>query len=96
MKNPEEYYIKLWRDKFPAGIIDSDFVDDVIAKSIKLAQRDAYNQAIEDSKLKIKYDVYHVEIETPTNNASYTSRKNEEFVDFLICYEDSILKLKIK
>ncbi len=90
MKTPEELQNYFMQSKKGKG----NYLP--LVDFIKEIQKDAYNQAIEDSKLKIKYDVYHVEIETPTNNAGYTSRKNEEFVDFLMSYEDSILKLKIK
>ena len=62
---------------------------------IELAQKDAYNQAIEDSKLKIKYDFRETTVDTPTNNASYCSR-SEIFMDFMSNYEDSIRELKIK
>ena len=58
-------------------------------------QKESYNQAIEDSKLKIKYDFRETTVDTPTNNASYCSR-SEMFMDFMNNYEDSILKLKIK
>lgn len=90
MKDPKEYFDKIPYDfRIPNA-------KEWICEQILSAQKDAYNQAIEDSKLKIKYEPYHVEINTPTNNAGYTSRRNEELIDFLINYEDSILKLKIK
>ena len=47
MKNPGEYYNLLWRNKFPNMVLNSDFVEEVIDESIRLAQKDAYNDAMD-------------------------------------------------
>ena len=94
MDSPQTLFVEKWIKQFPNTILDSDFVN-MIYEIINYAEKQAYNQAIKDSQLKIEYDVYSVEIATPTNNAGYYS-KSEEFIDFISNYEDSIKQLKIK
>ena len=93
MRTPKDYLAEMQMDddilfnRHEVSVWLSDFIKEV--------QVDSYNQAIEDSKLKIKYDFRETTVDTPTNNASYCSR-SEMFMDFMSNYEDSILKLKIK
>ena len=94
MKEPGEY---LKEYKIENHIVSNKYalVSCWISDLISIIQKESYNQAIEDSKLKIKYDFRETTVDTPTNNASYYSR-SEMFMDFMSNYEDSILKLKIK
>jgi hypothetical protein len=82
MKNSKE-----WAKEFD-NVNFVEFIDKI--------QKDAYNQAIEDSKLRIKYEPYCVVVNIPTDNANYTNRNEDEIIDFLMSYEESVEKLKIK
>ena len=90
MINAFKYAIKKMVESNGSGYLMADYV-----AMIEEIQKDSYNQAIEDSKLKIKYDFRETTVDTPTNNASYYSR-SEMFMDFMSNYEDSIRELKIK
>lgn len=87
MKNPEEYLNKFCKEENPNG--DRVFFKEDIIKAIEAAQKDAYNEALDDVVENV---------DTKEDVSGYMRFGDMVWVDTTseIVDEDSILKLKKK